>query len=94
MSVHGIDGEAFTTERGTPVHDGCHQPTDHKTVGKRAGLPLPVHFHMLRHSCGYALANRGVDTRAIQDWLGHVSIQHTTKYTALSPARFKDFWRD
>jgi site-specific recombinase XerD len=53
-----------------------------------------VHFHMLRHSCGYKLANDGIDTRAIQDWLGHVSITHTTRYTALSPTRFKDFWRD
>jgi len=41
-----------------------------------------------------ALANDGIDTRAIQDWLGHVSITHTTRYTALSQTRFKDFWRD
>jgi type 1 fimbriae regulatory protein FimB len=38
--------------------------------------------------------NDGIDTPAIQDWLGHVSIVHTTRYTQLSPARFKDFWRD
>ena len=49
---------------------------------------------MLRHSCGYKLANDGIDIRAIQDWLGHVSIVHTARYTALSPTRFKDFWRD
>ena len=55
---------------------------------------MPIHFHMLRHSCGYALANAGADTRAIQDWLGHVSIQHTVRYTELSTTRFKDFWRD
>jgi integrase len=55
----------------------------------RAKLPFPVHFHMLRHSCGYKLANDGEDTRAIQDWLGHVSIVHTTRYTAQSPARFR-----
>ena len=53
-----------------------------KIIGQRAGLPLPVHFHMLRHSCGYKLANDGIDTRAIQDWLGQVSITHTTRYTA------------
>jgi site-specific recombinase XerD len=64
-----------------------------KIIGQRAGLPLPVHFHMLRHSCGYKLANDGIDTRAIQDWLGHVSITHTTRYTQLSQTRFKDFWR-
>ena len=48
---------------------------------------------MLRHSCGYKPANDGIDTRAIQDWLGHVSITHTTRYTALSQSRFKNFWR-
>lgn len=86
-------GFVFTTERGTPfTSDAINRLV--KTIGKRAGLPLPMHFHMMRHSCGYALANRGIDTRAIQDWLGHVSITHTTKYTALSPVRFKDFWRD
>jgi hypothetical protein len=49
--------------------------------------------HMLRHACGYALANAGHDTRRIQDWLGHRSIQHTTRYTELSAAPFKYFWR-
>jgi site-specific recombinase XerD len=56
--------------------------------------PFQVHTHMLRHACGYALANAGHDTRAIQDWLGHRSIQHTVRYTELAPTRFKDFWRD
>jgi hypothetical protein len=40
------------------------------------------------------LANTGHDTRAIQDWLGHRSMQHTLRYTELAPTRFKDFWRD
>jgi type 1 fimbriae regulatory protein FimB/type 1 fimbriae regulatory protein FimE len=85
-------GYVFTSERGTPfTPDGINRLV--KIIGQRAGLPLPVHFHMLRHSCGYKLANDGIDTRAIQDWLGHVSIQHTTRYTALSQTRFKDFWR-
>jgi integrase len=52
-----------------------------------------IHGHMLRHACGYALANAAHDTRRIQDWLGHRSIQHTTRYTQLSAAPFKDFWR-
>jgi type 1 fimbriae regulatory protein FimB/type 1 fimbriae regulatory protein FimE len=47
----------------------------------------------LRHACSYALANAGHDTRAIQDWLGHRSIDHATRYTQLSTAPFKDFWR-
>jgi site-specific recombinase XerD len=49
--------------------------------------------HMLRHACGYALANKGHDTRALQAYLGHRNIQHTVRYTELSRARFKDFWR-
>jgi site-specific recombinase XerD len=51
-------------------------------------------FHMLRHACGYALANKGHDTRAIQAWLGHRWITSTAIYTALAPNRFKDFWRN
>ena len=47
-----------------------------KRLGERAGFDFQVHCHMLRHGCGYALANAGHDTRAIQDWLGHRSIQH------------------
>jgi integrase len=85
-------GYVFTTERGTPfTPDAINRLV--KIIGQRAGLALPVHFHMLKHSCGYKLANDGIDTRAIQDWLGHVSITHTTRYTALSTTRFKDFWR-
>jgi site-specific recombinase XerD len=53
-----------------------------------------AHPHMLRHACGYALANKGHDTRAIQGWLGHRSITSTAVYTALAPNRFKDFWRE
>jgi integrase len=46
-----------------------------------------------RHACGYALANAGHDTRALQAWLGHKNIQHTVRYTELAPDRFKNFWR-
>jgi len=62
-------------------------------LGEVAGLEFPIHFHQLRHSCGFALANRGCDTRLIQDWLGHQNIQHTTRYTALTPQRFEGLWR-
>ncbi len=61
-------------------------------IGARAKMPFPIHPHMLRHGCGYALANAGHDTRALQAWLGHRNIQHTVRYTE-SPNRFKDFWR-
>jgi type 1 fimbriae regulatory protein FimB len=58
-----------------------------------ASLPLLVHPHMLRHACGFALADQGADTRLIQDYLGHRNIQHTVKYTATNPARFEKLWR-
>lgn len=57
-----------------------------------AKVPLKVHPHMLRHACGYCLANRGADTRMIQDWLGHRQIQHTVRYTELNPERFRSLW--
>ncbi|MGO9155822.1 tyrosine-type recombinase/integrase [Mycobacterium sp.] len=59
-----------------------------RRAGLEAGLPLKLHPHMLRHSCGYALANKNVNLRFIQDWLGHRSIANTVKYTALSPLRY------
>ena len=58
-----------------------------------ASLPLCAHPHMLRHGCGFALADQGADTRLIQDYLGHRNIQHTVKYTASNPARFERLWR-
>jgi len=61
--------------------------------GELAGLPLEAHPHMLRHACGFALADQGADTRLIQDYLGHRNIQHTVKYTATNPARFERLWR-
>ena len=63
-------------------------------AGRKVKLAFKAHPHMLRHACGYALANKGHDTRALQAYLGHRNIQHTVRYTELSPTRFKDFWRD
>jgi integrase len=69
-------GYVFTTERGTPfTPDAINRLV--KTIGKRAKLSLPTHFHMLRHSCGYKLANDGIDIRAIQDWLTFTQSPHT-----------------
>jgi type 1 fimbriae regulatory protein FimB len=61
--------------------------------GERAGLSLPAHPHMLRHACGFALADQGADTRFIQYLIGHRNIQHTVMYTATNPARFERLWR-
>jgi integrase len=83
----------FATERSGPfTPDAVNRLI--KRIGERAGFEYMVHAHMLRHACGFALANAGHDTRAIQDWLGHKSIQHTVRYTELAPTRFKNFWRD
>ena len=81
----------FVTERGGPLT----RSTVNKLVtraGRKAEMAFPVHPHMLRHACGYHLANKGVDTRTIQDYLGHVSITHTVRYTELSPKKFKGLW--
>jgi len=63
-------------------------------TGEAAKLPFPIHPHMLRHSCGFKLANDGLDTRALQHYLGHRSIQSTVRYTELSPKQFEKFWED
>jgi integrase len=85
-------GYVFLSERGGPVTDSGVRKTLAR-IGKEAGFAFLVHPHMLRHACGFALANAGHDTRALQHWLGHKNIQHTVRYTELSPARFKSFWR-
>jgi site-specific recombinase XerD len=82
----------FTSERGAPFTTAGFARMIER-AGKSARLAFKAHPHMLRHACGYALANRGHDTRALQAYLGHRNIQHTVRYTELSPTRFKDFWR-
>ncbi|MBR0797982.1 tyrosine-type recombinase/integrase [Bradyrhizobium jicamae] len=82
----------FTSERGTPFTTAGFARMVER-AGVAAKLGFKTHPHMLRHACGYALANKGHDTRALQAYLGHKNIQHTVRYTELSPARFKDFWR-
>jgi integrase len=63
-------------------------------AGRAAGFAFPIHPHMLRHACGFYLANTGVDTRALQQYLGHRNLQHTVRYTELTPQRFQNFWED
>jgi type 1 fimbriae regulatory protein FimB/type 1 fimbriae regulatory protein FimE len=82
----------FVSERGSPFSTAGFLRIVHR-AGKAAKLGLPVHPHMLRHAAGFKLANDGVDTRSLQAYLGHKSISNTVRYTDLSPARFKDFWR-
>jgi integrase len=83
----------FTSERGAPFGTaGVARMLER--AGRSARLPFKVHPHMLRHACGFKLANDGHDTRSLQAYLGHRNIQHTVRYTELAPERFKDFWRD
>jgi type 1 fimbriae regulatory protein FimB/type 1 fimbriae regulatory protein FimE len=94
QQANGTKGAyVFINERGQPFgRMGIRRMIER--AGEAAGLALPVHAHMLRHACGYKLANDGHDTRAIQAYLGHRNIQNTTRYTALAPQRFKEFFRD
>ena len=83
----------FTSERGAPFTSAGFARMLER-AGTEAKFGFKPHPHMLRHACGYALANRGHDTRALQAYLGHKNIQHTVRYTELSPNRFKNFWRE
>jgi len=82
----------FVSERRQPLHRSTVNLALRK-YSAAASLPLLAHPHMLRHACGFALADQGADTRLIQDYLGHRNIQHTVKYTATNPARFEKLWR-
>jgi integrase len=85
---------AFTSERGAPMTTAGFARILARAA-PAAGLDgLRPHPHMLRHACGYKLANDGVDTRSIQAYLGHRNIAHTVRYTELAPGRYKNFWRD
>jgi site-specific recombinase XerD len=82
----------FTSERGTPFATAGFARMVER-AGVEAKLGFKAHPHMLRHACGYKLANDGHDTRALQAYLGHRNIQHTVRYTEMAPTRFKDFFR-
>ncbi len=83
----------FTTERRAPMSPAGFRKMLART-GEIAEFPFPVHPHMLRHACGYKLANDGQDTRALQHYLGHKNIQHTVRYTELAADRFRSFWEN
>jgi integrase len=82
----------FVSERGGPMTTSNVRKLLTR-LGASIGLPH-LHPHQLRHALGYYLANRGEDTRAIQHYMGHRNIRHTTRYTELAPDRFKTFFRD
>ena len=81
----------FLSERSQPM---TRQAVNYllRVAGERAGLGR-VHPHMLRHGCGYYLANAGQDTRLIQDYLGHRDPRHTARYTRTAARRFEGLWK-
>jgi site-specific recombinase XerD len=89
--LRGTGPYVFVTDAGMPVTTAWFLRMVERS-GRAAKLPFPVHPHMPRHACGYALANKGLDTRTLQAYLGHRSINSTTRYAALAPGRFKNIW--
>ncbi len=83
----------FVTERKGPLTTSTVRKLIAR-AGEKAGMDFPVHPHMLRHACGFKLANEGHDTRSLQQYLGHKNIQHTVRYTELTSKRFDNFWKD
>jgi type 1 fimbriae regulatory protein FimE len=83
----------FISERGGPLTDTSFRKIIAR-AGRNAKIRFPVHPHMLRHGCGFKLANDGQDTRSIQHYLGHKNIQHTVRYTELISNRFNTFFKD
>ena len=82
----------FVSERGAPFTVSGLQKLVER-AGIAAKIEFKVHPHMLRHATGFVLANWGTDTRTLQAYLGHRSIQSTVRYTELAPNRFKNLWR-
>ena len=81
----------FVSERDQPL---TRQEVNYlvATAANRAGL-ASLRPHTLRHSCGFALADKGHDLRLIQDYLGHRDPRHTVHYTRTGGRRFEGLWR-
>ena len=80
----------FLSERGQPLtRQSVHYLI--RTAAQRAELGA-VHPHMLRHACGFYLANQGYDLRLLQDYLGHRDPKHTVHYTRVAGVRFEGLW--
>jgi site-specific recombinase XerD len=83
----------FQSERLGPLSErSIHNLV--QRAGEGAGFGFSVHPHMLRHAKGFNLGERGIDTRAIQAYMGHADIKSTVVYTAVNASRFKGFERD
>lgn len=84
-------GAVFRTDRDTALTVSAIYKMIAK-AGRIAGLPFPVHPHMLRHSCGFALVLKDINLRKIQKFMGHRNIQSTLRYTHLTPKPFESMW--
>ncbi len=83
----------FTPERGSKFSSAGFRKMLTR-VAEAAGLSsLAIHPHMLRHSTGFELVNRGLDTRSLADLMGHKNMQNTRRYTAVNAERFRGIWR-
>ena len=74
----------FVSERLAPLSVVGYQRMVAR-AGEAAEFPFLLSSHVLRHSCGYKLANDGRDTRSIQHYLGHRSIASTVRYPRSRP---------
>jgi type 1 fimbriae regulatory protein FimB len=83
----------FVSEQRKPLNRSDRKSDLWIRAARQPPCPSFAHPHMLRHACGFALADQGADTRLIQDYLGHRNFQHTVRYTAANPARFEKLWR-
>lgn len=94
VDMEGAESDwLFLSSRGTPLsRQQIHRLV--RNYGWLAELPVDIHPHMLRHACGFALADQGMDTRLIQDYLGHRNIRHTVHYTASNALRFQKAWKN
>ena len=77
----------FVSERGQPLTRQAESIWSPRRPG------ADVHPHALRHSCGFALADKGHGLRVIQDYLGHRDPRHTVHYTRTACRRFEGLWR-
>ena len=82
----------FTTERGGPMAESGFRKMLARLAADAGLGALKVHPHMLRHACGFALVNKGTDTRTLQGYMGHAQISNTVKYTALDANRYRGIW--
>lgn len=86
------DRSFFVNEHCKPLHRSSVELALYK-YSEAAALPFLAHPYMLRHACGFALADQGAGIRLIQDYFGHQNIRHSIRDTAANPVRFKKLWR-